>query len=198
MRLGFGNVWRYAPGYHGWQAHNQSGPPNNDIGQGLRLGDHFPACNLVSVGAKDDGAYLGLKPGARAFALREVPAPYLLVELFNELCLLCQKEAPIYSALFRRIEDDPRLAGRLKIMGMGVGSSKREVARFRKKHGVPFPLFADQKREVFSCLGQPELPVLYLLKRQPSGSFRLLYMHPGHIENPSGLLKKLAAIISQD
>lgn len=148
----------------------------------------------MALKAKEDAAYLGLPDGTRSFALREVPADYLLVELFNEYCLLCQKETPVYNELFKRIKDDSRLRQRMKIIGLGVGSANRQVAKFRRRQGVLFPLFADQRREVFDCLGKPELPVLYLLQRQAGGGYKLLFVHSGHVQNPAGFINTLVQL----
>lgn len=188
-------MWRYPPGHQGWVAHTTGQPAPAGGGSQLRIGDHFPACQLVSLKAKQDAAYLGLPAGAKSFALREVPAPYLLVELYNEFCLLCQKETPLYNSLYQRIEADGRLKGRLRIIGMGVGSSNLQAARFRREHNLGFPIFADQNKEVFHCLGQPELPILYLLQRLPGGGFKVRFMQSGHIESPKAFLERMAEII---
>lgn len=152
------------------------------------VGDVFPSCRLVVLKGIADRSYLGLQPGAKSFALSDVPAGFLLVELYNELCSGCLKEVSSYNQLHRLIEDDPFLKGKLKMIGMGVGSLKRSVAKFRRKNKVSFPLFADSKREIFQCMGSPELPVLYLLKRDSGQTRRIVMVHSGHVGSPQKLL----------
>jgi len=190
-------VWRYAPGWHGWLARVSPGTGAAQVAAGLRVGDFFPSCRLVWLRAKQDAAYLGMPAAAGSLALRQVPADYLLVELFNEYCQLCQKETPVYNQLFKRIQDDLRLARRMKIIGLGVGSSNRQVAKFRRQRGVLFPLFADHRREVFDCLGQPELPVLYLLKRHGHAGFRLVFQHTGHLSDLARFIDTLVKLVTR-
>jgi hypothetical protein len=61
---------------------------------------------------------------------------------------------------------DAFLREKVKMRGIGAGSKKRSAAKFRKQKNIAFPLFADEKREIFECLGKPVLPVSYLVQRQ--------------------------------
>ncbi len=195
MSLGYRNVKRYVGGWHGWLAHTGKGSQQS-APAGLAKGDFFPSCRLVVLNQKSDRAYLGLPPGAKAFALGEVKADYLFVELYNELCYGCLKEVSSYNHLFQEIEDDRFLKGRLKMLGLGVDSSYRAVVKFRRQHQVLFPLFADRRREVFSCLGRPELPIAYLLKHQKSGRWKIQLILAGHIGDTQAVLSRLKAAIA--
>lgn len=134
--------------------------------------------------------YLGLGPDVRQFALNEIPVELLVVELCNRLCLTCVDKIPEYNRLFLTLESDPELRGRVKMLGLGVRSSSREVAKFRRREKIIFPVFADPDHEVFNCLGQPELPVIYLLRRTDDGLV-ILHIHQGHTQNLSGLLDRI-------
>jgi rhodanese-related sulfurtransferase/peroxiredoxin len=195
VRLGFRNIWRYPGGYHGWLKH--TGAPLAAEPRGLRKGDAFPSCRLVVLQGEKDRAYLGLSQGVSSFALREVDAQYLLVEFFSELCQGCLSEVASYNLLFGLIEQDPVLGGRLKMLGMGVGSLKRQVAKFRRQKQVRFPLFADERQEIFSCLGAPALPIAYLLARRGGKGFSILMMHSGQVSSPHELLRKIKRVIAQ-
>ncbi len=193
MRLGFRNVWRFAGGWHGWLAFIRPGQP---IAQprGLRSGDFFPACRLVLLKAKSDRSYLGLPTGARSFALRQVRAAYLLVELYHELCYGCLRQVRAYNRLFKIINQDSSLARRLKMIGLGVGSQHRQVVRFRRREGVLFPLFADPRKDVFKCLGRPALPVLYLLRSEKGRGLRIVLIHAGQV-GVQELIDKIKAVM---
>lgn len=195
VRLGFSNVWRYPGGYHGWLEH--TGQKAGREPRGLQVGDFFPSCRLVVLQGKSDRAYLGLEPEARAFALREVKADYLLVEFYSELCMGCLKEVASYNLLFGLIEQDSGLGGRLKMMGLGVGSLKREVAKFRRQKQVRFPLFADERQDVFYCLGRPELPITYLLAKDGDKGYRILMKHSGRVASPYDLLLRIKQVIAK-
>jgi hypothetical protein len=192
--LGYRNVWRFAGGWHGWLAHRGIDP--GEVAQGLKVGDFFPACRLVVLKGEADRQYLGLPPGTRSFALSELPADYLLVEMFNELCSGCLAEVPEYNRLHRLTKADPMMGERLKIIGLGAGSSRLAVVKFRRKNKVLFPLFADQKRDVFHCLGEPVLPVAYLLHRQSTGNFKILMIQSEHIESSQAFFDKIKKILT--
>ena len=196
-KLGYSNVRRDAAGWQGWQAYTNPGgePPQP---RGLSRGDIFPACRLVVLRGERDRKYLGLPQGAKAFSLGEVKADCILVEFYNELCYGCLEEVSSYNHLFRLIEGDPQLGGRLKMLGLGVGSTMRAVAKFRRDKQVLFPLFADQKRDVFQCLGTPELPVVYLLKRVDGQNWRILFTYSGQVGSPVELLDMIKGILQQE
>jgi rhodanese-related sulfurtransferase/peroxiredoxin len=194
VRLGFTNIWRYPGGYHGWLEH--TGQKAGREPRGLRVGDFFPSCRLVVLQGDSDRAYLGLAPQARAFALREVRADYLLVEFYSELCMGCLQEVASYNLLFGLIGQDPALGGRLKMLGLGVGSLNREVAKFRRRKKVRFPLFADEGQDVFHCLGKPELPIAYLLARDGDKGYRILMKHSGRVASPHDLLLRIKQVIA--
>ena len=184
---------RFAGGWYDWLDLTQPGKRTQEEPPGLQVGDFFPACNLVLLKSKEDRPYLGLPADAKSFALREVRATYLVVEFYSELCFGCLKEVGAYNQLFTLMARDRALSGRMKMMGLGVASQYRDVVRFRREQGVLFPLFADPRQQVFECLGRPTLPVLYLLRKEPEGGFRILFKHSGHVGSPQELLALLKA-----
>jgi len=193
VHMGYKKVMRLAEGWHGWLKHtgqNDGGEPT-----GLGVGDFFPACRLVVLGGSGDRQYLGLGPQTKAFALSEVPADFLFVEFYSQLCYGCLQAVESYNQLFRALSHDPRLSGRVKMLGLGVGSLNREVAKFRKKEGVLFPLFADQGRELFRCLGQPGLPVAYVLRRESANRLRIISILPGGKGQVEEVLSRIQAAV---
>ncbi len=191
---GYKNVLRFAAGWHGWLAY--TGQPLSQGPAGPGVGDYFPSCRLVLLGGDQDRSYLGLAPGSKAFALTEVRADFLFVEFFHQLCYGCLREVASYNQLFTKINTDPFLNQRLKIMGLGVGSLLREVRNFRRKEGVRFPLFADQGQEIFRCLGEPDLPTAYVLGRSAGGRLKILRILPGHIGDTNKVFGEIKAAVA--
>ena len=75
----------------------------------------------------EDGAkYLGLAK-ADAFTLKDVKAPYVLVEQFNTSCPHCMAQAPVMNALFAKVQADPQLKDKLKFVGAGQGNEAAPV-----------------------------------------------------------------------
>ena len=194
--MGFRKVLRFGGGWYGWLALQGKSPQDQAI-RGLTEGDIFPACRLVVLRGDADRRYLDLPAGAKSFALTDLRAHFLLVELYSELCSGCLNAVPAYNRLFELIESDPELKGRLKLIGMGAGSSKRAVVKFRRVNQVRFPLFADDKREVFNCLGEPVLPVAYLLKNQGNGRWQILQIISNPAESPQAFLGLIKARLKQ-
>ena len=161
-------------------------------------GELFPKCRLAVLQARKDTVYLGLPSGSRYFSLSDVSGEVVLVEVYNEMCMLCLKELPNINRLFNLIDGDGELRKAVRILGMGAGSTRRSVAKFRKNTGYDFPLFADEKWHVFGLLGKPALPVLYLLKKDGKSGLRVLLRHEGSIGNPEDFLAHLKRRIEQE
>lgn len=193
-RQGYKTVYRFAAGWYGWLEHTGQKLSKGPAGPGV--GDYFPTCRLVVLEGKRDRGYLGLPPGAKAFDLAEVKADFLFVEFYHQLCYGCLREVASYNNLFKKIESDPFLNRRLKMLGLGVGSLLREVRNFSRKEGVLFPLFADQNKEVFRCLGEPDLPMAYVLGRNADGRLKILRILPGHIGNTGKVLSEIKAAVA--
>jgi peroxiredoxin len=120
-------------------------------------GGRLPEFRLPAPKEPADRDYLGLAPGAE-FRPAEIRAEVLLIEIFSMYCPYCQKEAPAVNELFRMIERDPALTGRVKLIGIGAGNTAFEVDFFRSTYQVPFPLFADPDFTIHKRLGEVRTP----------------------------------------
>ncbi len=114
------------------------------------------------------------------------------------MCSLCLKELPEINRLFNLVVEDAALQRRLKMLGLAAGSTRRSVAKFRKKSGYDLPLFADEKWQIFRLLGKPTLPVLYLVKKGGVDGPRILLRHEGGIGNPEDFLAHLERRIKEE
>ena len=198
MRLGYRNVRQFPWGYQGWQALTDPGKHNARGPTGPVEGDLFPECRLVVLQTEKDVPYLGLSPESRYFSLSDISGDYLLVVVYNEMCMLCLAELPRINRLFELADADGSLKERIKMLGLGAGSTKRAVARFRKEKGFDLPLFADEKWTIFGLLGKPTLPVIYLLKKDKDKGLRIMWRHEGAIGNPEEFLAHLKSYLKLD
>ncbi len=103
--------------------------------------------------------YLGLtgKTGEN-FALTDIQADILLIELFSMYCPFCQNEAPNVNELYEKMEDVSRKGPVVKIIGLGASNSQFEVEHFKETYNVPFPLFPDQDMTMYKALGGEGTP----------------------------------------
>lgn len=146
-----------------------------------------------------DNTYLGLPSGTRVFGLTEVTAELLVVDVYDEMCTTCLKSLDTLHELAKRVDGDPVLRGQVKVVALAMGGTKRAVARFRRKNTFSFPLFADEKRRVFTGLRKPVLPAVYFLRRS-SGSPPLLVAEAqwGELHPAQRYLDIVQGILSQE
>ena len=196
MRLGYTNIRRMPHGYFGWKAYIAPGSDTTEEKSALALGDYFPTCRLMLLDHQKDREYLQISHVERNFTLEDVQSDYLFIEIYNELCSACVNEVKTYKALYRMMLADTLLRGKVKMMGIGAGSKKRSAAKFRKQKNIAFPLFADEKREIFECLGKPVLPVSYLVQRQ-AGKRKIRLIQSGHIGSAEKLLAEIKSAVTE-
>ena len=197
MRLGYNRVHRLPHGYFGWLDVHSSGEDVEETLPQLTVGDFFPFCHLVLLSYSRDKNYLQIQHDERTISLEDIQSEYIFIELYNEYCHQCLKEVKEYKALYSMLAEDSSLHNKVKMMGIGVGSKKRQVAKFRKQQAIDFPLFADEKSGIFACLGKPDLPTSYLVQRNANGGRKIILVQSGHISNRKELMEKVRSLVSR-
>lgn len=146
-----------------------------------------------ALGVPKDAAeknYLGLS-GSGAFKIPQIRAQAVVVEIFSMYCPYCQKEAPNVNRVYEKIEADPALRGKIKLLGIGVGNSAFEVGVFRKKYNIPFPLFPDGDFVLHKVLGEARTPYFIGVKIGPDGSHQVIHSRLGAFESVEKFLDEI-------
>jgi len=143
----------------------------------IAVGKALPEFTLPAPEDPADLASLGLAPG-QPFQIPQVKAQVVIIEIFSMYCPHCQREAPTVNAFYERIEKDPRYKGRVKLIGIGAGNSTFEIAFFKKKYAVPFPLFPDEKFEIHKKVGEVRTPY-FIGVNLDSGTAMIYYSQLG-------------------
>jgi hypothetical protein len=139
----------------------------------------------------EEGAqYLGLAK-ADAFTLKDVKAPYLLVEQFNTSCPHCMAQAPVMNVLFTKVEADPQLKGKLKFVGAGQGNEVPQLKMWQAFHKVPFPLVPDPDNSYGKALNFTPYPVTTILDK----TGKVVFVHIGSFDNADEVLAKIKAVV---
>ncbi len=156
------------------------------------VGDPFPQITLSTPDAKADRNYLGIA-GGRTFTIGDIAASVVVIEFFSMYCPHCQADAPTTVALYNSIKGDPRLSKRVRMIGIGVGNSAYEVGIFKKKYGIPFPLFEDGAYAAMSLLDIRFTPT-YITVRIDKGKATVVNTQVGRITDVKSFLAMLTSL----
>ncbi|MDD5476156.1 MAG: TlpA disulfide reductase family protein [Syntrophales bacterium] len=150
------------------------------------VGQEFPNISLPFPEARAHRDYLGLQRG-NSFGLSQVKAEVVIVEILSMYCPFCQAEAPKVNELYAMIENDEKLRGKVKIIGIAAGNTALETDLFRKKYDVPFPLFADGDFVLHKAFGEVRTP--YFIGARIVGD-RAMVFHSrlGAFDDPASFL----------
>ncbi|HDM09135.1 MAG: TlpA family protein disulfide reductase [Deltaproteobacteria bacterium] len=144
-----------------------------------------------------DAQYLGVQD-KESFWITDIDAQLVIIEIFSMYCPFCQREAPRINELYEKIESDPQLKGKIKIIGVGAGNSPFEVNFFRKKFNVPFPMFPDNDFAIHKTLGEVRTPYFIVVSNLPDHCPTVIYSKLGSIKNMDEFLKHISKKLSSE
>ena len=155
-----------------------------------QVGEALPELSLPAAADSQDRAYLDI--GRGSFSVSQVKAPVVLLQVLSMYCPYCQKEAPHVNALFKMIEEDKNLKGKIKIIGIGVGNSAYETSLFRKKYSVPFPVLPDPDFIIHKKIGgEVRTPYFIAVRNQSGKQPVVVYSALGGFGDPAQFIQKL-------
>jgi peroxiredoxin len=146
----------------------------------------LPHFTIPAIEKDEHRLYLGLTD-AKGFALKDINARLIVLEIFSATCRLCQEQAPNLNKVYQIIAQDPELSEDVKIMAIGAESNSRQIRAFAAQFRVEFPLFPDPKEEIYNTLGMPIIPFTALVT--PKGE--VLSAHSGKLKDVDGFLQDL-------
>jgi peroxiredoxin len=145
--------------------------------------------SLPAPQTESERNYLGLSSTSERFSLDDVRADILFVDFFDMYCHVCQMRAPHMNDFYKLVQSRG-LSSRVRMIGVGVGDTLKEVTVFKEKFKLPFPVFPDRTGSFTKQFGKIKVPNLIVLKKR-SGHFEIVYQDSSLPENPDGLLSKL-------
>ncbi len=142
-------------------------------------GETLPVFRLPIPKNPAERAYLGLS-GDGLFQIPQIKAGVVIIEIYSMYCPFCQKDAPGINELYHRIEGNPDLKNKIKIIGIGAGNTPFEVEMYKKTYSVPFPLFPDKDFLIHKACGEVRTPYFIVVKINDDGTHRIVHAQLGN------------------
>jgi peroxiredoxin len=155
-------------------------------GMAITPGSTLPEFEIEMPTLPEMSTYLGIK-GGRAFSLSEISAKLIVVEFFSIFCPKCHQNAPVANQLYKSIKKDKELSKNIKMIGIGLASKSKEVAFYKQKFKVEFPLFPDPQKKVKTKSKVKHVPLTIVIDK----TGKVLMIHLGVIKNLDEFLGKI-------
>lgn len=153
-------------------------------------GGTLPAVQFPKPADSGELKYLGLT-GSGMFSADQVKAQALIIQIFSMYCPYCQKDAPNVNRLYGLMENNPDLKGKIKIIGIGAGNTSFEVATFKKKYKVEFPLIPDGDFRIYKVIGEVRTPYFMVVKLNGPKPLEVVYSRLGGHEDVDAFLSEI-------
>jgi peroxiredoxin len=166
------------------------------LGETKPLGFAIPFPDLIFAQSlsREDQDYLGL-PFKKIFSFREITGNLILVEFLSTYCVNCQRQAPIFNEVYSLIERDPRLKGKVKMIGIAAGNNLNEVQLFKKAYHIPYPILSDARFDAHTAVGSPRTPFSIWVRRDAQRNSIVVSTHLGLIESVKSTLDETRAVL---
>ncbi len=162
------------------------------------VGDPFPQFTLHNNIDKQTRKALRL-PEKDSIGLQDLPFEIILIEFLNVHCHTCKEQVPVFNQLWKAIQADGVLTSRATLLGVTVGNNVEEIKAFQKSFDAVYPLIADSSKKVYDSMGDLKgTPQTYLLKKDSSGTWYIVYHHSGAVSSHEVYLKKIEDLLKGD
>ncbi|MEZ7196790.1 TlpA disulfide reductase family protein [Pseudodesulfovibrio karagichevae] len=155
--------------------------------------DVFPDVALEGEISPEQRQYLGVHDGD--IRLSDIDADFAFVEVFSMYCPICQHDAPGVNDMFSRVLASDK-ADKVRFVGIAAGNTPFEVAFYRKKFDVQFPLFEDPDYVAHKAVGDVGTPAYYLVDLRDRKR-AILVFHEGEIKDKGAFLKNMLELIGK-
>ena len=155
-------------------------------------GGKLPVINLPIPKDQNERNYLGLSRKGY-FKTPEIKAQAVIVAILSLYCPTCQATASAMTEVYRRIENNPDLEGKMKLIGIGAGNSPHEVEVLKEAYDIPFPLFPDKDFNIHKALGEIRTPY-FIAMMNGDGSHDVVHTRQGSFAEPEPFLEAMLKV----
>ncbi len=145
-------------------------------------GGSLPGIRLPIPEDLNEKIYLGLS-GKGLFKIPQIKSKGVLIKIFNLHCPVCQSTATAMAEVYRQIENNPGLRGKLKLIGIGAGNNLLEIEVFKHNLHIPFPIFPDENFKIHRALGEVRIPFFIAVKMERNRPPEIVQTHLGGLKD---------------
>ena len=128
--------------------------------------------------------------GQSTFALADLKADLVFLEVIGVYCPQCVKQSPGFKTLFNRLNRG-KTKGRVAMLGLAAGGTDAEVRQLLGTGQYLFPVVSDPDYVAHKVLGEPLTP--YTIVCKPDGS--VVYHHLGVVEDIDALYQLIRNLL---
>lgn len=164
----------------------------NANGKSALKGKHVPKMTFKDTVSSETMTYLGLSQ-KKNFSPDDMRGSLFIIEIFSTYCFSCPRNVPILNDVYIAVEKDARTKGKIKIFGIAIGNTLREVESYKAEYKVLFPVLTDYDFAVHDALGNPRVPYTIYVKKMGKGK-TVVDMHQGVLDSAETVLKKVRSL----
>ena len=157
----------------------------------------FPDLTFKHMLSKEEQTYLGI-PQKGFFSFREIRGSLFLIEFLSTYCINCQRQAPIFNEIYTSVERDPKLKGKVKIIGIAAGNSLAEVKHYKEEYNISYPILPDSEFDAHNAVGSPRTPFTIWVRKDIQGKGIVVSTHLGGFESAEKALEETKAVLQYD
>lgn len=161
-------------------------------GKPLSKGAQLPKMSFKDTVSSETMAYLGLFR-KKNFSSDDMRGSLFIVEVFSTYCTSCPRNIPILNHIYDAIEKDAGSKGKIKIIGIAIGNTGREVESYKTEYKVLFPVLTDYDFAAHDALGKPRVPYTIYVQKTATGK-TVVDVHQGVLDSAETVLKKVRSL----
>jgi hypothetical protein len=96
------------------------------------------------------------------------------------------------------IEKDPKLKGKVKMIGIAAGNNLAEVEHYKKEYKIPYPILADSKFDAHNAVGSPRTPFTIWVRKDVQGKGVVVSAHLGPFESAEKAIEETKVVLQYD